>query len=250
MKRIIKLTLLVLSFLLPTTATAYNFMLDGIYYNINGNEVSVTYKNRDYYNTYSGAVTIPAIVTYNGSTYSVTSIGDRAFYGCSGLTSVTIPNSVTSIGDRAFYGCSDLTSLTIPNSVTSIGGSAFSGTAWYKNQPDGLVYAGLVAYKYKGTMPQGTQINITNGTRGIAGSAFYGCYRLTSVNIPNSVTSIGDYAFFECSGLTSVTFPNSVTSIGDCAFYGCSGLTSVTFPNSVTSIGGSASHGMRHHRLR
>ena len=150
---------------------------------------------------------------------------------------------MTSIGDEAFRYCSSLTSVAIPNSVTSIGSSAFSGTAWYNNQPDGLVYAGKVAYKYKGTMPANTSIFLLEGTLGIASNAFFGCSSLTSVTIPNSVTSIGTYAFYGCSSLTSVTIPNSVTSIGNSAFIGCSSLTSVTIPNSVTSIGNGAFYG-------
>ncbi len=168
---------------------------------------------------------------------SVTSIGYYAFWDCSGLRSLTIPNSVISIGGGAFEHCSGLTSVTIPNSVTSIGEGAFDDTAWYNNQPDGLVYAGLVAYKYKGTMPSGTSIVLKEGTKGIADHAFYYCSGLTSVTIGNSVTSIGYEAFYECSGLTSVTIPNSVTKIGYGAFCDCSGLTSVIIPNSVTSIG-------------
>ena len=167
---------------------------------------------------------------------SVTSIGYAAFSNCSGLTSITIPNSVTSIDSYAFSGCSGLTSVTIPNSVTNIGYDAFFGTGWYNNQPDGLVYAGKVAYKYKGTMPDNTSISIKDGTKGIAASAFSGCSGLTSITIPNSVTSIGNSAFSTCSGLTSVTIPTSVTSIGGYAFE-CSGLTSITIPRSVTYIG-------------
>ena len=174
---------------------------------------------------------------------SVTSIGEAAFRDCSGLTSVTIGNSVTSIGSYAFYGCSGLTSITIPNSVTSIGDNAFYGTAWYNNQPDGLVYAGLNVYAYKGTMPTNTSITIEQGTVSIGYGAFEGYYELTSITIPNSVTSIGDYAFSWCSGLTFVTIPNSVTSIGDGAFLGCDGLTSVIIGNSVTSIGDGAFSG-------
>ena len=170
----------------------------------------------------------------------VTSIGDFAFFYCSGLTSITIPNSVTSIGRQAISCCSGLTSITIPNSVTSIDVSAFYGTAWYNNQPDGLVYAGKVAYSYKGTMPANTSISIKNGTLGIAGGAFDYCTGLTSITIPNSVTNIGDYAFCGCTGLTSVTIPNSVTSIGGSAFSGCYKLTSVTIGSGVTSIGKSA----------
>ena len=143
-------------------------------------------------------------------------------------------NEIPSI---AFGYCRALTSITLPNSVTSIGYQAFADTPWYENQPDGLVYAGKVLYKYKGTMSDGTKIKIKDGTLGIAGYAFDGCSSLTSITIPNSVTSIGDGSFRQCSGLTSITIPNSVTSIGDWAFSDCSGLTSVTIPNSVTSIG-------------
>ena len=167
---------------------------------------------------------------------SVTSIGDAAFRYCTGLTSITIPNSVTSIGYRAFSECTKLTSITIPNSVTSIGNLAFDRTAWYNNQPDGVVYAGKVLYTYKGTMPENTSIAVKEGTVSISLYAFAECSNLTSITIPNSVTSIGDKAFSECTGLTSITIPNSVTSIGGAAFSVCSGLTSITIPNSVTSI--------------
>ena len=174
---------------------------------------------------------------------NVESIGDNAFNGCTGLSSVNIPNSVTAIGQAAFRRCSRLTSITIPNSVSSIGSFAFDGTAWLESQPDGVVYAGLIAYQYKGIMPNGTIISIKDGTISIASSAFNGCNGLTSVTIPNSVTSIGYAAFQGCSGLTSVTIPNSVTCIRDYTFSNCSGLTSITIPNSVTSIGYGAFQG-------
>ena len=207
---------------------------------------------------------------------SVTSIGYSAFNGCSGLTSITIPESVTSIGDYAFSGCSGLTSITIPESVTSIGDDAFQNTAWYENQSEGVVYAGKVLYRYKGTMPENTSIEIKEGTKGIAGRAFYDCDGLASITIPESVTSIAGYAFYGCSltevqissieawcnidfggsyanpllfaenfcldgePIVELTIPNSVTAVKDYAFDGYDTLTSVTLPEGITSIGASA----------
>ena len=251
-----KSLLTILFLMVGAKALAANVYIDGVYYilfhflDIAHAEVISDPKYSS--NKYSGNVVIPASVTYKGVTYSVTSIGDSAFDGCSGLTSITIPESVTSIGKSAFSGCSGLTSINIPESVTSIGKSAFWGCS------------GL------------TSINIPEGVTSIGESAFRGCSGLTSITIPESVTNIGDYAFEGCWGLTSITvasgntfydsrnncnaiietssntliagcqntiIPNSVTSIGNSAFYGCSSLTSVIIPEGVTSIGNSAFYG-------
>ena len=168
---------------------------------------------------------------------SVTVIGSSAFYECRGLTSATIGNSVTTIGSSAFFGCSNLADIVIGNSVNSIESGAFSSTAWYNNQPDGLVYAGRVAYRYKGAMPAGTSIPWKDGTLGIASGAFSNRTSLTSIDIPNSVITIGSDAFVNCSSLTNITIPNSVKSIGYYAFENCTSLTNVTIGNSVTTLG-------------
>ena len=190
---------------------------------------------------YSGDIVIPHYVTYNGMAYEVTSIGG-AFRGCTGLTSITIPNSVTSIGDQAFYGCTGLTSVTIPNSVTSIEYGAFSGCTGLTSVSIGNSVTGIGDWAFSGCTGL-TSVTIPNSVTSIGDSAFDGCTGLTSITIPNSVTSIERQAFSGCTGLTSVTIPNSVTSIESVTFSGCTGLTSITIPNSVTSIGGSAFYG-------
>ncbi len=215
MKRIILFVFAIVAILQKTFAYSFSAVAptgQTLYFNITGGgNVAVTCPASSfsyYWGSYSkpiGNLTIPSSVSSGGSTYSVTSIGYHAFHGCSGLTSVTIPNSVTYIGDGAFHACSGLTSVSIPDSVTSIRVGTFSGCS------------GL------------TSVTIPNSVTSIGDNAFYGCSGLSSVTIGDSITSIGDSAFYGCSGLSSVTIPQIVTAIGRNSFSGCSGLTTVNY---------------------
>ena len=169
-------------------------------------------------------------------------LGDLAFNGCSGLTSLTLPSNVTSIGRYAFGGCRELTSLTIPSSVTSIGDGAFYDCRGLTSLtiPSSVTSIGESAFSFCSGL---TSFAIPSSVTSIGDDAFRGCSGLTSLTIPSSVTSIGEGAFSDCSGLTSLTIPSSVTSIGRGAFSGCSGLTSLTISTSVTSIGDDAFRG-------
>lgn len=262
MKTIRKLLLLCLFGMISMSAWTQEFSAnneDGvtIYYRITDNvaktcEIANGHK-------YQGKVSIPEFVKYNNVTYSVTRIGEEAFYSCKDLTCIIIPNSVTSIecyafaycsglnsiaipnsvkyiGYEAFYHCAKLSSITIPNSVTEIDADVFGYCSALTsiNIPSTVKRIGSYTFQYCVSL---ASITIPNSVTIIENDAFCCCEGLTSINIPNTVKYIGDAAFAYCSNLTSITIPNSVTNIGDFAFQKCSGLTSITMPNSVTHIG-------------
>ena len=172
-------------------------------------------------------------------------IAGGSFFGCTSLTSVTIPNSVTNIGNKAFYNCKSLTSITIPNNVTSIGDETFYDCESLTNV---IIGNSVISIGYNAFVNCKSLTSVTFGKNltSISFGAFQFCTSLTSVTIPNSVTSIGESAFYNCTSLTNIAIPNSVTIIDDSAFENCTSLTSViignsvTIPNSVTSIGYSA----------
>ena len=223
--------LAILISLVGVKAFAYEFEIDGIYYKSNRTGMTVTSGPEKY----SGSIVIPATITFNGITLSVTTIGDGAFEFCSDLTSITLPNSVTSIETGAFAGCSELTSIIIPESVTSIGTSAFSGCTGLTSIiiPESVTSIGSGAFSSCSGL---TAITIPESIKKIEDYSFDGCTGLTSITLPNSVLSIGTFAFRYCSELASISIPESVASIKDYAFLGCTSLTSICIPESVTSI--------------
>ena len=222
--------------LLPMVTSADDAVKVGdIWYNLipKGKVASVTSSPNGV--KYSGSVVIPPSFNYNNVDYNVTGIGSYAFYECSGLTSVTIPNCVKSIGESAFHNCTGLTSVTLPNSVTSMGKHAFDSCIGLTSFviPNGVTSIEDMTFSSCTGL---TSVTIPNSVTSIKLFAFAGCTGLTSVNIPNSVVSIGEYAFGVCTGLTSLTIPNSVTSLGNRVFESCTGLTSLTIGSGVREI--------------
>ena len=243
----------------PVTTKAYDVEVNGICYNLDTNERTAAVTSKGESDSYSGDVIIPASFSFDGVTYSVTSIDENCFYRNSSLTSISIPNSVSSIRYRAFFGCSSLTSLYIPNSLTNIWDDAFA------------FCSGLTSISVASDNPVYDSRNNCNAIIETASnSLIVGCQNSV---IPISVTRIGDWAFCGCTGLKSITISSNITSIGHTSFSDCSGLTSIfvesdnafydsrgncnaiiatadnelitgcqntIIPNSVTSIGNSA----------
>ena len=262
MKKFFSVLLTVLTAaVLAFSLTACEKPSEGLDYELNENQNA-------YYVTGLGTCADTNIVIpseYQG--LPVIGIGNRAFYGCTSLTSITIPDSVTSIGDSAFSNCPALTNVTIGNSVTSIGICAFIGCSALTNItiPDSVTSIGEGAFSHCSSL---TSINIPYGVTNIADYAFENCTSLTSIYIPDSVTNIGNYAFKNCplnyneydnayylgkksnpylvlvkaknADIASCSINDNTQFIHSYAFRNCTSLTSITIPDSVTSIGNHA----------
>lgn len=228
-----KQLLILVMMLMPIAASADAVVIDGIYYNLitkgGANVAEVTKNTGDY----RGNVVIPSSITYEGSNYLVNAIGKEAFYFCTELNSVSIPESIESIGSGAFYMCTGLTSVHISNLKAWCNIKFIKDSDFYEYFCNPLFYTNHLYLNNEEIL----HLDIPEGVISINNYAFYNCSNFTSITFPSSVTSIGNHAFENCSGLVSANFNEGTTTIGDYAFQNCNSLESLTLPNSITTIG-------------
>ena len=267
-----ELLLSMLMVMMPLMVNAYDAEIDGIYYNFSGDEAEVTYQKvgeNHPSSDYTGAVVIPASVDYDGKTYSVTAIGDSAFYVCDEITSVTLPKGLTRIGEYAFCDCLKLSGISFPEGLLSIGKNAYercqmlrdiviprSVTSigdfifyWCENINSIKVEEGNTVYDSRNDCNAIIETAANRLIKGcnntvipeditsICAYAFEQCQRFTSVTIPKGVTTIEEGTFYFCTNLKSVIIPEGVTSIQRAGFLSCHYMESVSIPSSMTYIG-------------
>ena len=224
-------------------ASAETVNIGGINYNLNNSDM--TAEVAENYEA-SGSIVLPATLSHEGRTYTLTAIGYDAFDYCEGLTAITLPEGLATIGGSAFYGCESLAAITIPASVTSIGREAFAACTGLASM---TVAAGNKVYDSRGgcnaiietatgTLAFGCKTSrVPHGVTAIGDEAFYKCSTLAAVTLPQGVTSIGEYAFYKCSALASINLPEGLVSIGESAFHRCGKLTALALPASLATIG-------------
>ena len=206
------------------------------------NETAKTAQLTGYATAPEGALTIPAGVEYDGTEYSVTSIGNKALAGCELLTEAVVSNSVATIGNEAFADSKALAKVTLGDGVATMGNAVFRGCESLTEAviPDGVTTLG--AETFSGCTKLSKAV-LGNGVKALGEKTFYGCTSLAEITIPDAVTTIGSEAFAGCTSLAEITVPDAVTTIGNSAFSGCTALTEITLPNSVRLIGKSAFSG-------
>lgn len=244
-----------------TNLLAYDFMVDDMYFNVTNDTLppfTAEITRQQYGGDYSGDVIIPDSVVHNDTTFLVTRIGDHAFYDCSSLNSIAIPNTIESVGYGAFIYCRDIQSITLPNSIKVIDEIAFSECYSLKsiNIPENVTSIGSGAFsdcislechiEIPGTMTSLetyvfsntgiVSISIPNSIIRIGDGAFYGCSSLEEIELPNSIQSIGARAFEECNSLTHLALPKNVTNIGESICRSCMNLSNVVLPESLKVI--------------
>ena len=234
-----KILIILLLFFASITTWAYDFQSGDLCYNITSDTVpytvEITHRLASSGGYYFTTVSIPSKVNYDGKTYDVTSIGDSAFYRCTSLQYISIPNTINRIGNGSFSGCTSFYSISIPTSVTSIGEYAF-----YQCKltsviiPNSVTEIGESAF-YK--CESLTSVTLSSSLTTIEEHLFYYCTSLKSINIPNSVTAIKKYAFSQCESLRSIAFPDNLSSIGYRAFWSCKSISSIVIPHNIIEIG-------------
>ena len=225
-----KQLLFILMMLMPMVANAYTgeVVIGDVKYNIStkaGTAEAIGLGNPNF----SGALVIPGSIEFEGTTCYVSSV--TGFSDCNGITSLTIGEGITTLQVDCFRDCSNLAEINLPQSLSFIEGEVFAGTAWYNNSPDGLLYLGDIAYKYKGDMQKDTEISIKEGTRIISSKCFRNMANLKGISFPASLKSILGMAFYGCTSLKSLSLHN--LKIGRMAFSRCENLKDVTIDNIV-----------------
>lgn len=271
MKKQLRITLLALCMMVTTAFYSAAFTVDGITYGVlSADNATVEVKSGNY----SGDIVIPEKVTDGGVEYTVTAIGNSAFYYCYSITSITMPNTITSIGESAFEVCVGIKTITIPESVTTIGNGAFgyctsltslfipknvTSIATYitygakklqeitvdEGNPnyasyDGGLYDKNITTLYAYPNKRYEDVVLPEGLTIIMDGAFWECSDIKSIAVPESVTTLKPFCFYSCEKLTSITLPQNITTIPQGAFYYCTSLEAAVVPDNVTNIGQTA----------